>query len=161
MGFAAELKSTAWHVLRKSNAKEYITVCATLRNSRKKLFYLVGTASNSGTGGRIGIDPAEQGTFNPRAITKPSDNHRYDRWCQQMHYRRLTIKAPGRALSAFLCRELTNMSPAELSKLLGLGYPDSSANLVRKARKQIAEDQCVEKQYHAIMKKLIKTKKQG
>ena len=81
--------------------------------------------------------------------------------CTAQDYQSTHSKAPGRALSALLCRELTNVSLAELSKLLGLGYPDSSANLVRKARKQIKEDKSVEKQYHAIMKKLVKTKKQG
>ena len=80
--------------------------------------------------------------------------------CTPQDYQSFRSKAPGRALSALLCRELTNVSLAELSKLLGLGYPESSANLVRNARKQIAQDKSIEKKYHSLLTKLTKTKKQ-
>jgi REP element-mobilizing transposase RayT len=79
--------------------------------------------------------------------------------CTASDYQLSHSKARGRALSALLCRELTNVSLAELSKLLGLGYPSSAANLVRKAKKQITDDKNAEKRYRALKTKLAKTKK--
>ena len=47
--------------------------------------------------------------------------------------------AAGREMAALLCRRLTNATLAELSERFGLRHPDSSANLVRRARKRAAE----------------------
>lgn len=69
--------------------------------------------------------------------------------------------APGRELAALLCRELTNVSLADLSHLLGLGHPDSSANLVKKARRLIKEDAKQGKRYQKLKQKLLKTENQG
>ena len=42
--------------------------------------------------------------------------------------------AAGRETVALLCRRYTGSSLAELSEAFGLGHPDSSANLVRRAK---------------------------
>ena len=42
--------------------------------------------------------------------------------------------AAGRDVAAPVCRRLTGCTLAELSTAFGLGHPDSSANLVRRAK---------------------------
>jgi len=47
--------------------------------------------------------------------------------------------AAGRETAALLCRRLTSSTLAELSEAFGLRHPDSSANLVRRAKNREAE----------------------
>lgn len=69
--------------------------------------------------------------------------------------------AAGRELAALLCRELTNVTLAELSKALGLGHPDSSANLVKRAKRIIEDDPGQRKAYRKLKQTLLKTENQG
>ena len=47
--------------------------------------------------------------------------------------------ARGREMAALLCRCFTNATLSQLSERFGLRHPDSSANLVRRAKKREAE----------------------
>ena len=47
--------------------------------------------------------------------------------------------AAGREMAALLCRRYTSATLAELSERFGLGHPDSSANLVRRAKRREEE----------------------
>jgi len=47
-------------------------------------------------------------------------------------------QAAGREIAALLCRRYTGAALGELSKLFGLGHPDSASNLVRKAKRHEA-----------------------
>jgi len=47
--------------------------------------------------------------------------------------------AAGREIAALLCRRYTNVTLAQLSDRFGLRHPDSSANLVRRAKKREEE----------------------
>jgi putative transposase len=47
--------------------------------------------------------------------------------------------AAGREMAAWLCRRWTGVSLAELSRRFGLRHPDSSANLVRRAKQREAD----------------------
>ena len=69
--------------------------------------------------------------------------------------------APGRQNAALLCRELTNVSLADLSQTFGLGHPDSSANLVKKAKRLINENAKTRRQYEKLKLGLLKTKNRG
>ena len=75
-------------------------------------------------------------------------------------YQVFRSKAEGRAMAALLCRELTNISLAGLSELFKLGYPNSAANLVRRAKNDIAEQPRTKRMYGRIKKKLNKNEKQ-
>lgn len=75
-------------------------------------------------------------------------------------YRGFRCSAEGRAMAALLCRELTNASLAELSKCFGLSHPDSSANLIKKAKKMIKDAKPFKKQYNQIKQYLLKTENQ-
>ncbi len=44
--------------------------------------------------------------------------------------------APGREMAALMCRRYTSATLAELSERFGLRHPDSSANLVRRAKQR-------------------------
>ena len=68
--------------------------------------------------------------------------------------------APGRELAALLCRELTTKSLAELSRAFGLGHPDSSANLIKRARKLTSESQKVNKTHRQQKSEILKTENQ-
>ena len=57
----------------------------------------------------------------------------------------------GRELAALLCRELTGTSLAQLSIAFGLGHPDSSANLVKKAKRIISDQMHIKKNYTMIL----------
>ena len=63
-------------------------------------------------------------------------------------------------MAALLCRELTNASLAELSKCFGLSHPDSSAYLIKKAKKMIKDAKPFKKQYNQIKQYLLKTENQ-
>ena len=75
-------------------------------------------------------------------------------------YRGFRCSAEGRAVAALLCRELTSASLAELSKCFGLSHPDSSANLIKKAKKMIKDAKPFKKQYNQIKQHLLKTENQ-
>ncbi len=47
--------------------------------------------------------------------------------------------AAGREMAALLCRRYTSATLAQLSERFGLGHPDSSANLVRRAKRREEE----------------------
>ena len=81
--------------------------------------------------------------------------------CTLEAYQVFRSKAEGRAMAALLCRELTNISLAGLSKLFKLGYPNSAANLVRRAKSDIVEQPRARKIYSRIKKNLLKNEKQG
>jgi REP element-mobilizing transposase RayT len=81
--------------------------------------------------------------------------------CTVDDYKTFRSQARGRAIAALLCRELTNVSLADLSLLLGMSHPDSSAGLARKAKISIKEDKLENKRYYNIMRKLLKNEKQG
>ena len=74
-------------------------------------------------------------------------------------YQVFRSKAEGLAMAALLCRELTNISLAGLSELFKLGYPNSAANLVRRAKSDIAEHPRTKRMYGRIKKKLNKNPK--
>lgn len=54
----------------------------------------------------------------------------------QQEYVGFRSTAAGREMAALLCRRLTSATLAQLSDRFGLGHPDSSANLVRRAKKR-------------------------
>ena len=68
--------------------------------------------------------------------------------------------SPGRAMAALLCRELTRTTLSSLSVEFGLNHPDSSANLVRKAKKKYQESAAFRKRVECIKKKILKTENQ-
>ena len=68
----------------------------------------------------------------------------------------LRSKAEGRALAALLRRELTNFSLASLSKMFTLDYPNSAANLVRKAKQDNNEDPKARKIYIKTKDEIVK-----
>ena len=70
------------------------------------------------------------------------------------------VKAQDREIAALLCRELTTNSLAELSDIFGLGHPDSSANLIRRAKVTLSQSIATKKRYNKMKSKLIKTEKQ-
>ena len=68
--------------------------------------------------------------------------------------------SPGRDVAALLCRELTCATLRELSKEFGLRHPDSSANLVRRAKRQMEDNKAFERQAKDLREKLVKTENQ-
>ena len=62
--------------------------------------------------------------------------------------------------STLLCRELTTKSLAELSRAFGLGHPDSSANLIKRARKLTSESQKVNKTHKQLKSEILNTENQ-
>ena len=81
--------------------------------------------------------------------------------CTADDYKTFRSQAPGRAIAALLCRELTNVALADLSLQFGMAHPDSSAGLVRKAKLRIQEDRSESKRYNDIMRRVLKNEKQG
>jgi putative transposase len=70
--------------------------------------------------------------------------------------------APGREMAALLCRRLTSATLAQLSDRFGLGHPDSSANLVRRAKKREHESSSYRQQVAEAESLLLrKTENQG
>jgi len=47
--------------------------------------------------------------------------------------------AAGREMAAYLCRQWTRVSLKKLSAVFGLEHPDSSSNLVRRAKRRAEE----------------------
>ncbi len=68
--------------------------------------------------------------------------------------------APGREVAALLCRQLTSSTLAELSEYFGLQHPDSAANLVRRANRQIASSPKFQRKLQTLRDKLLKTENQ-
>ena len=68
--------------------------------------------------------------------------------------------SPGRETAALLCRELTRTTLAQLSTEFGLRHPDSSANLVRRAKKQLNESKPFKLKVEKTKRKLLKTENQ-
>ena len=64
-------------------------------------------------------------------------------------------QAAGREIVALLCRRLTSSTLAELSEAFGLRHPDSSANLVRRAKKREAESTKYRRQVKDLESKLM------
>lgn len=68
--------------------------------------------------------------------------------------------AAGREIAAYLCRQLTSSTLAELSDAFGLRHPDSSANLIRRAKKQIHASTSYRRKVEALQKQFLKTENQ-
>jgi REP element-mobilizing transposase RayT len=76
-------------------------------------------------------------------------------------YRRFRSGAGGRDLAAYLCRRYSGATLRELSSDFGLGHPDGSANLVRRAKKQLEESAQLQRDRDRIERKLgLKTEDQ-
>ena len=69
-------------------------------------------------------------------------------------------RSPGRDVAALLCRELTCTTLAELSTEFGLQHPDSSANLVRRAKRQLSESKRFKLEFGRLKRNLLKTENQ-
>jgi putative transposase len=95
--------------------------------------------------------------FSPESIISQVANH-FE--ISDETYIGFRCRAEGREIAALLCRDLTNASLAELSKTFGLGHPDSSANLVKKARKLVAGSTKSRNTYNRIKRELLKTENQ-
>ena len=70
------------------------------------------------------------------------------------------VLARGRAMAALLCRRYTNVALAELSDRFGLRHPDSSANLVRRAKKRAEQSAAYRQQLALAESQLMKTENQ-
>jgi len=68
--------------------------------------------------------------------------------------------APGREMAALLCRRYSSATLAELSAAFGLSHPDSSANLVRRAKQRARQSGSYRKRLKQIESRLVKTDKQ-
>ena len=77
-------------------------------------------------------------------------------------YQTFRSHAPGREAAALLCRRLTPITLSELSKLLGLRHKDSSANLVKKAKRLRleTESKSFEQKLQKLKKLILKTENQ-
>ena len=62
--------------------------------------------------------------------------------------------AGGRDVAAYLCRRFTSATLAELSERFGLGHPDSSSDMVKRATKLIKSNREVRKRAKRIEKSL-------
>ena len=70
--------------------------------------------------------------------------------------------AAGREMAALLCRRYTSATLAQLSERFGLGHPDSSANLVRRAKKREQESALFRRQIARAESQLaMKTERRG
>jgi len=69
--------------------------------------------------------------------------------------------AAGREMAAYLCRQWTGVSLAKLSAVFGLEHPDSSSNLVRRAKRRAEESSEYQKTITLLESKLgLKTENQ-
>jgi len=69
--------------------------------------------------------------------------------------------AAGREMAAYLCRQWTGLSLAKLSVVFGLEHPDSSSNLVRRAKRRAEESLEYQKTITLLETKLgLKTENQ-
>ena len=75
-------------------------------------------------------------------------------------YRAFRSKAKNRDIAALLCRNLSNKSLAELSDAFGLKHPDSSSNLIKRAKLRIKECKHSQKCYDKLKANLAKTENQ-
>jgi hypothetical protein len=57
-------------------------------------------------------------------------------WTDAAEFFGFRSQAAGREIAALLCKRYTGSTLAQLSEAFGLGHPDSSANLVRRAKTQ-------------------------
>jgi hypothetical protein len=64
------------------------------------------------------------------------------------------VVACGREIAALLCRRYTSATLAELSERFGLHHPDSSANLVRRAKKRAGQSAAYRRQIALAESKL-------
>ena len=64
-------------------------------------------------------------------------------------------RAGGRDVAAYLCRRYTPATLTELSDRFGLGHPDSSSDLVKRAKKLIDSNPGVRKRVKRIEKQLM------
>ncbi len=63
--------------------------------------------------------------------------------------------AGGRDVAAYLCRRFTSATLADLSERFGLGHPDSSSDMVKRATKLIESNSEVRKRAKRIEKSLL------
>ncbi len=63
--------------------------------------------------------------------------------------------AGGRGVAAYLRRRLTSTTLAELSERFGLGHPDSSSDMVKRARKLIESNREARKRAERIKERLL------
>ncbi len=75
-------------------------------------------------------------------------------------YRGYRASAAGREMAALLCRQLTPATLAELSETLGLAHKDSSANLIKKAKRLERQSKTYAKQIQRLTDDLLKTENQ-
>ena len=86
-----------------------------------------------------------------------ADEHQVDR-AQYVGFR---SSAPGREMAALICRRFTSSTLAELSTAFGLGHADSSANLVRQAKRRESKSATYRKRIQEIEQDmLMKTENQ-
>ncbi len=85
-------------------------------------------------------DPTKQGRLTRRArafsIEEIMELVAVKHQVNSSHYVGFRSSAPGREMAALICRRFTSSTLAELSTAFGLGHPDSSANLVRQAKRR-------------------------
>lgn len=62
--------------------------------------------------------------------------------------------AGGRNLSAYLCRRYSTATLAELSERFGLKHPDSSSDMVKRAKRPVNENHVIAQRMKRIHKKL-------
>ncbi|KAA1259143.1 chromosomal replication initiation protein [Rubripirellula obstinata] len=62
--------------------------------------------------------------------------------------------AGGRDVAAYLCRRYTSATLAELSVRFGLGHPDSSSDMVKRAKKLIESNSAIKNRVKRIEKRL-------
>ena len=77
-----------------------------------------------------------------------------------MQYVGFRCQAPGREMAALLCRRFTSSTLAELSKAFGLRHNDSSANLVRRAKRMEVESRKYRDRIEEIEQLIVKTENQ-
>ncbi|MGB7328963.1 MAG: transposase [Rubripirellula sp.] len=69
-------------------------------------------------------------------------------------YRGFRSPAGGRDIAAYLCRKYTTATLSELSEQFGLGHPDSSSDMVKRARKLVSANAKVGKRVMQIENQL-------
>jgi chromosomal replication initiation ATPase DnaA len=67
-------------------------------------------------------------------------------------YRGFRSGAGGRDIAAYLCRRYTTATLAELSACFGLGHPDSSSDLIQRAKKSLEAKSAVKHRRKRIEK---------
>jgi len=72
-------------------------------------------------------------------------------------YRVRRSKAAGRNLAAYLAHRRTTATLRELAELFGLGHPDSTSNLIRRAEQELAQSSTLRSDLETIEHRLAKT----